>query len=128
VEHPVLGVLEYDEPVAAWRCVVPSDPLKLGFLIAGRDRPDDRLLAHAVSIIESAAGFLAAVREFLASEAVRQPKWANEIGSLKVQEICLFWPRRPDDGMVYFATPTDVGRLWHADYIKRRLVGLGFDS
>jgi hypothetical protein len=128
VEHPVLGVLKYDESVDAWRCVVPSDPSSLGFLVAGKNTPDERLLAHAVSIVEGAAGFFAAVQEFLVSEAIKQPKWANEIEGLKVQEICLFWPRRPDDGMVYFATPTEVGRLWHADYIKRRLVGLGFDS
>jgi hypothetical protein len=45
-----------------------------------------------------------------------------------VEEICLFWSRRPDDGMLFFSTPADVGRHWHADYIKRRLVGLAFDS
>ena len=128
MEHPVLGPLTYDDSVEAWRSVVSSDRVTLRFLIAGTDTPDERLLAHAISIVENAPGFLAAVHEFLAAEATAQPKWATEIRSLTLQEICLFWPRRPDDGMVYFATPSATGRLWHADYVRRRLVGLGFDS
>jgi hypothetical protein len=128
VEHPSLGTLTYDESSDAWRCVVRLGSSSLSFRMKGQNAPDDRLLAHAASIAEDAPAFLASVNTFLASEAIKLPKWAEEIGSLKVKEICLFWPSRPNDGMLFFSTPTDVGRYWHADYIERRLVGLAFDG
>lgn len=45
-----------------------------------------------------------------------------------LEEVCLFWPERPNDGMLYFKTENETGRLWHSDYRNRTPVGLSFDS
>jgi hypothetical protein len=39
----------------------------------------------------------------------------------------LFWPHRPNDGMIFFDGP-DECRCWRCDLIGRVPVGLGFDS
>jgi hypothetical protein len=41
--------------------------------------------------------------------------------------VCLFWPERPNDGMLYFKGP-DETRVWRSDYRNRLAEGLGFDS
>jgi hypothetical protein len=126
IEHPVLGTLTYDAGVEAWRC--SYEPGSFGFLIAGVSEPDARLVDHAVDLKENAAEFLAVVKSFLVGEASQQPQWSDEIRRLTLQEVCLFWPARPNDGMLYFATENETGRVWRADYVDRTPVGLGFDS
>ena len=67
---------------------------------------------------------------FLADEA-RTVKcltqYADEIRQLAIQDVCLFWPDRPDDGMIYFKGP-DEFKVWRCDYVARKPQGLGFDS
>jgi len=125
-EHPVLGKLVYVPDVAAWRCT--GGPGSFGFLIAGRTEPDRKLLAHAADLRQQSDRFLELVNRFLVREAAKQPRWSDEIRLLTLQEVCLLWPRRPNDGMLYFSSGNESGRLWRSDYINRKPVGLGFDS
>ena len=125
--HPVLGTLRFDPEVEAWRGLVTTPTGSIGFLVGGRDAPDPALLAHASDIASTPTPFLEHVHSFLLAEAAQQPRWADEIKALTLEEVCLFWPKRPNDGMLYFNGP-DEYRVWRSDYRDRRAVGLGFDS
>jgi hypothetical protein len=86
-------------------------------------------LQHAVDLVESAAQFMKTINEFLEAEAAAQPKRAKSIRRLKLAEVCLFWPKRPDDGMLYFATEeADDQEVWRSDYVARMPSGLGCDT
>jgi hypothetical protein len=127
VEHPLFGSLQYDDEVDAWRGTAPSTAGPLTFLIGGGARPDDVLLERAGHLVQTALEFTASVRSFLDAEAQDQPRWAAEISALTLEEICLLWPHRPDEGMLYFHGP-DQYRVWHAGYHHGQPRDLGFDS
>jgi hypothetical protein len=127
INHPVLGTLRFDPEVEGWRTVVATPAGSIGFLVAGRGAPDAVLLVHASDIAMNPAPFLDHVRSFLLAGAAEQPRWADEIKTLTLGEVCLFWPKRPNDGMLYFNGP-DEHRVWRSDYRNRQAVGLGFDS
>ena len=70
------------------------------------------------------------ISEFLAEEARRVKhlkQFAHEIEQLRIEDVCLFWPKRPNDGMIYFKEP-DRYRVWRCDYVGRKPKGLGFDD
>ena len=46
---------------------------------------------------------------------------------LPPEDVWLFWPDRPDNGMIYFQVP-DESRVWRCDYVSRKPRGPGFDS
>jgi hypothetical protein len=107
--------------------VVAVGDRKLGFKNGGDTSPDPKLLAHAHEIVAAFDEFRDRVSSFLTTKAARQLHEADEIRVLEIEEVCLFWPDRPDDGMIYF-TNGDKGRLWRCDYVGRKPAGLGFDS
>lgn len=127
LDHPVLGTLQFTPDLAAWRTVVSTDAGRIGFLIAGDTSPNEQLLRHAEELVTSDREFLDTVRQFLFAEAKTQPRWAGEILALSLEEVCLFWPDRPNDGMLYFKG-SDENRVWRSDYRNRQPQGLGFDS
>ena len=53
--------------------------------------------------------------------------YTNEIRRLRLESICLFWPKRPSDGMLYLEGGLR-NRIWRFDYVGRKPAGLGFDS
>jgi hypothetical protein len=99
------------------------------FQIGGRYEPDPALIARARDLLGSFDRFAADVAAFLAAEAARAPwsPFAAEIRALVIRDICLFWPQRPDDGMIFFDGP-DECRCWRCDLIGGVPGGLGFDS
>jgi hypothetical protein len=99
------------------------------FGIGGRYTPDVALIAHARDILDGFSEFEASVAAFLRAEADRKlwAQFAGEIRSLKIREIYLFWPKRPDEGMIFFDGPDD-DRCWRCYHVARRPTGLGFDS
>jgi hypothetical protein len=51
-----------------------------------------------------------------------------ELANLKIENISLCWPDRPEDGMIFFRrSENDIG-LWRCDYIARKPTGLGCDT
>jgi hypothetical protein len=97
--------------------------------IGGRYEPDAALIGRARDMVTSIDKFTAEVAAFLVAEAAR-PEWepfAAEIRALVIRDICLFWPNRPDDGMIFFDGP-DECRCWRCDLSGSVPVGLGFDS
>ncbi len=126
VDHPSLGTLRYDREVSAWRAIVETKSGLIGFLISGTEVPDGRLIQHAAEIAETPADFQSKVRAFLEQEAAAQPEWVADIARLSLREVCLFWPDRPNDGMLYFSP--DEPRVWRCDYVNRTPIGLSFDS
>ncbi|SRR6266581_3531460 len=123
-QDEVLGPLHLTD---GWEATVEINGKKLGFKIGGYIEPDAALMAHARDIVRSFAEFDRMVTEFLASEATRMPGAAYEIRQLALEEVVLSWPKRPDDGMIYFKGP-HAYRLWRCDYIGRKPKGLGFDD
>lgn len=128
VEDPRLGVLTFAPDVEAWRVTVPSSRGPLRFQISGTALPDEQLLGHAADLAAQANSFMDRVRAFLESEAHTQTQWADEIRALELDEVCLLWPKRPNDGMLYFTGAQADLRLWRCDYVNRTPEGLAFDS
>jgi hypothetical protein len=120
-------MLRLSENADWWEAAVAVRGRAVGFKIGGDAEPSLELIAHAHDIVRAWADFERMVTEFLAGEASRQRQYAEEIRRLVVEEVCLFWPERPDDGMIYFSGP-DEFRVWRCDYVGRKLKGLGFDS
>jgi hypothetical protein len=110
-----------------WEATIEVEGKKLGFKIGGDRKPDTALIEHAHDIVRSFAQFDRMVAEFLASEAQRMPRASDEIRQLMIEDVMLRWPKRPDDGMIYFKGP-DQYRVWRCDYVGRKPRGLGFDD
>jgi hypothetical protein len=126
----VLGELRLSEDADWWEGNVALEGKSVGFKIGGWRKPDQKLLGHAYDIVRSFANFEHMIADFLASEA-REAKclgrFADEIRKLNIKDVCLFWPKRPNDGMIYFRGP-DQYRVWRCDYVTHKPRGLGFDS
>ena len=126
VSDPVLGELRLDDD-AQWQGRTTVGGRSIAFTIGGRGRPDARLIAHAHDIVRSLPEFEQSVTAFLADEA-RKVKHlaevADEIRQLAIEDVCLFWPDRPDDGMIYFKGP-DEFRLWRCDLCWAETAGTG---
>ena len=124
VEDPVLGTLFYDSTVRAWRAAIEAPAGRICFLIRGDSEPAAALVSYAREIASSAESFHQSIRDFLESEAVCQPVRADEIRSLKLNRVCLFWPDRPFDGVIHFDGPNGVMREWRCDYMERTPLAL----
>jgi hypothetical protein len=110
-----------------WEANVEINGKTLGFGIGGSMQPDSVLIVHARDIVHSFDQFDRMVAEFLASEANRLSGAAHEIRQLVMEDVILYWPKRPNDGMIYFRGP-DPYRGWRCDYIAGKPQALGFDD
>ena len=129
VSDPVIGELKLSDDADWWEAKITAGEKMIGFKIGGNGKPDPRLIAHAHDIIRSLSEFERLVAAFLADEARTNKslvRFAEEIAQLTIEDIYLFWPKRPDDGMICFTGP-DKFRVWRCDYVGRKLQGLGFD-
>jgi hypothetical protein len=131
VDDERLGPLVLNDGGAegCWVARVTAQGKPVCIQIGGRYEPDPTLIGRARDIVESYDRFAATVAAFLANEAA-QPGWepfADEIRALAIRDICLFWPKKPDDGMIFFGGP-DEFRCWRCDLADGRPVGLNFDS
>lgn len=131
VEDAQLGPLVLNDGGVdgCWVARVTIQGRLVRFEIGGHYEPDPTLIARAHEILNSFDQLDAGVTRFLADQAARD-EWApfaSEISSLSIDDICLFWPRRPDDAMIFFTGP-DKCRCWRCDLIGRVPAGLGFDS
>jgi hypothetical protein len=128
VPHEQLGELRFDGDEGAWRVRVqcPSGPIE--FLIGGGREPDGGLLAHASELVSSSAAFMVQIRKYLEQEAARYEPRQDEVRSLRLDKVCLFWPKRPNDGMLYFTNANNDGKVWRCDYVDRKPQSLGFDA
>jgi hypothetical protein len=130
VTDSVLGELRLSDDAEWWEGRITIGSRTVGFQIGGEGKPDTRLIAHAHDIVRSLPEFEHSVLTFLADEArtaKHLARFAEEIRQLTLESVCLFWPDRPDDGMIYFKGP-DEFRVWRCDYVARKPQGLGFDS
>ncbi len=125
--HSALGVLVYSEEEEAWLSDPAHKALGFRFHIAGDEKPDERLFQHAESVAGNPESFRKMVEVFLESEASRMKPRAAVIRELKIDMLCLFWPERPNDGMVYFSGG-DGYAVWRCDYKNGKPIGLGYDS
>jgi hypothetical protein len=127
VSDPILGVLT-PKGDGGWKASVRRSGRQIGFEIGGDRQPDSSLLLHAHDIVSEFPSFTKRIKRFLGSEAAKAPEqFCDELGQLEIEYICLFWPDRPDDGMIFFSGPNDEKRLWRCEYIERAPVGLGYD-
>ena len=126
----VLGTLRWTDDDQLWEATVAVGDNTINFLIAGDTGPNRTLIAHAHDIVRTFPDFHRMVTAFLADETAQQKhlsRFSDEIRQLSIEHVCLLWPDRPDDGMIYFRGP-DENRAWRCDYIARKPKGLGFDS
>ena len=132
LEDPSLGTVTYDDDAEGWRATATIDGKRMNITVGGDMHPASELLAHARDVIGADKTFAAKVRTFLERETERAEliAYADEIRTLEPDDLCLFWPDRPDDGMIYFRHPEGVenGRVWRCDYVGREPRGLGFDD
>jgi hypothetical protein len=126
----VLGALRWSKDDEMWEAQTKVGEESIGFFIAGDTSPSAALVAHAREIVAKLPDFRGEVASFLSDEVKEQKhlaRFAGEIGKLAIEHVCLMWPERPDDGMIYFAGP-DEDRCWRCDYVGRKPKGLGFDD
>jgi hypothetical protein len=124
---PVLGELKPDE--MGWTVNVSKGQDSFQFTIGGRQAPDNALLAHAHDIFNDYESFKRSVRNCIETESRDYPEEVKaELARLQIDDIALFWPDRPEDGMIFFrGSENDVG-LWRCDYIGRKPTHLGCDT
>jgi len=127
IEDPLLGKLILSEDEDWWEGSVKIGEKKVCFLLGGDLEPGRELIAHAHDIVQIFDRFESMIADFLLDEALRWKSFSDEIRRLVVEDICLVWPDRPDDGMIYFKGP-DEYRVWRCDYVNRRPTKLGFDD
>jgi hypothetical protein len=126
VQDPVLGTVTWDPDEDAW--VVHGQVAPFRILLAGEAGPDPRLLEHARDLCSAPEKVAADVASMLGAAAEALPVAKHEILGLRIESICLMWPDRPEDGMIYFDGPDTAERIWRCDYIARCPQGLGFDD
>jgi len=122
VSDQVLGVLRIAEVGDWWEGTVTLRGRPVSFCIGGEGQPDARLVAHAHDIVRAFADFEHQVAEVLAAEARDMEHlrpFADEIRQLVIDDVCLFWLEKPDDGTIGFRGPDEV-RMWRCDYIGRK--------
>ena len=127
VIHPTLGPITYSDEEEAWLTDPAHASLGFRFHIAGDEAPDAALIPHAESIARDPLSFRNMVGTFLEAEAKRLKDRDDTVRKLEIDMLCLFWPDKPDDGMIYFSGGDRYG-VWRCDYRNRKPVGLGFDS
>ncbi|MGL6074418.1 MAG: hypothetical protein ACRC8S_09690 [Fimbriiglobus sp.] len=126
VDDLLLGPLVLND--SWWEAQVVANGLPVCLQIGGRNEPDAELVARARHLVAGLDEFAARVSGFLAAEA-DQPEWfgfTDEIRALVIREICLFWPNRPDEGMVFFEG--SGWRCWRCDLIRLEPTSLAYDS
>ena len=127
---PALGTLSWSKEDEAWLSSPEYDGIGFAFQIAGTPQPDAALVLHAADIVQQKEEFVRSVQRCLTSEtaSVRHLRaFRDEIAALKIARVCLFWPQRPDDGMIFFDGGRDY-RVWRCEYVDRTPKGLVFDS
>ena len=127
VDDPVLGELNYSE--SSWECRLNAAVGPIVLRIGGRYEPDPQLIATARDTAHRIEQIYSDAKAYLKTES-EQPHWtpfADEINSLRIQDISYWWPKKPKSGMIFFEGP-DECRLWHCDIDDGRLFGLVFDS
>ncbi len=130
IEDRDLGTLSWSSDIEAWVTVPQHRGLGFVFEIAGTPRPDAELRKRVAQIAAKKEEFSRAVQRVLAEESAsaRHLKaYKDEIAGLKIESVCLRWPHRPANGMIYFAEGRNY-RLWRCDYVDGVPKALGFDS
>jgi hypothetical protein len=127
VQDAVLGTIEFNVEESLWEARVTSGGDALRICIAGKDAPDVQLLEHARAVAVNPQAFRSLISSFLNDEAPKFKGGEEKVRSLRLESLNLFWPNRPDDGMVFF-DGGEQDRVWRCDYLNRQPVGLGFDS
>lgn len=130
IADPVLGVLSWSKEDEAWLSSPEHDGAGFAFQIAGTPAPAELLVCHAADIAKRKDAFIRSVQRFLSDQttSVRHfSTYGEEIAGLTIERVCLFWPDRPNDSMIFFAGGRD-DRLWRCDCVGCTPKGLGFDS
>jgi len=124
---PVLGELVLTD--LQWECTVTHQAGSIIFRIGGTHEPAPELVSAVCDIVNDIEAFTRRVTDYLRSEAdqSRYAGEADEISSLKIQDVNFWWPDKPTAGMIFFEGP-DEFRGWHCDIDGSRLYGLTFDS
>jgi hypothetical protein len=127
IHDDALGKIDFNTDERVWQTTTGSDGDRWRICIAGKSRPDERLLHHARDIARRPDIFHSMVTEFLRSESSQFPGAESEVLSLRVESLNLFWPDRAEDGMIFFEGGHE-GRVWRCDYVNRKPSALGFDG
>ena len=122
-ESDVIGRLVFSDDQEFWISEKLDKCNGVKFIVSGDwsaekviIEPSRELINTAESIARNYPSFERSVELFLASEITREPSllsFRQEIETLKVSSICLFWPERPRDGEILFSSNIDSNRrLW----------------
>jgi hypothetical protein len=127
IHDPVLGELRQAADGDWWESTLAIGGRSVQFQIGGDREPDAALVAHAREIAGDFSAFIRKVDDFLSVACGESPDAADEIRQLTLGSVCLFWPQRPRDGMLFFQGP-DEFRVWRCDYIQGQPRDLGCDT
>lgn len=126
VADAVLGTVAFDTEEQLWTSTVQIDGQAFKVNIAGVSSPDPSLLELARRVAEDARAFRQRLSSFLTQQGALANDTAGELSQLEMESLNLFWPDRPDSGMVFFREGS-AGQIWHCDYINGEFGGLACD-
>ena len=126
VEHPILGKLTYAGEDENWGKHVALAGQEFRLSVGGEQEPDPVLLSRAAALQADLPTLLGNLPAFLEEEARAMPHLAEEIRSLAVADVAVWWPKQPDAVMIWFNGPSEE-RIWHCDYSGGALKTLAFD-
>lgn len=112
-----------------WEATVVLNGRPVTFQIGGRYEPDLVLIANARAICGAFDRFQVSVTAFLTEEA-KKDSWSpftDEIRSLVIHDVALFWPNHPDEGIVFFQG-CDPCHHWRCFLTGQTPVVLNFDN
>jgi hypothetical protein len=129
VIDPILGPCVPDQKERLWRASAEVSGRKITFTLGGDVEPNPAVLANARKIAGDLDAFEQQVADFLKGEAAgfKESDVRTEVEGLTIDDVCLFWPDRPNYGMIYFTGPSEE-RVWRCDYVEGRCQGLGYDT
>jgi hypothetical protein len=130
IDDPDLGPLVWSRDSKAWVSSPTHRQIGFAFNIAGVPLPDPGLVQLAKSIVVGKDEFTSSVRSLLSSESKSsryEEPFGKEIVGLKIESVCLFWPDRPTEAMVFFEGGGE-DRGWHCDYADGVATSLVFDT
>ena len=124
--HPTLGTLSYDRDSESWGKRIKVIDQELRLSVGGESEPDPTLLEQAALLEARFPALIGSLATFLEREAAKAPEFETEIGSLKLNDVAIWWPKQPEAVMIWFKGPSE-DRIWHCSYTNGALNDLVFD-
>jgi hypothetical protein len=129
IHDDVLGPMELREVEGNlwWRISPGAGPFDFTVEIVDEEAPDPGIVQHVRELAARLPEFKRELQQFLEDEARKQPKFREEILSLKIESLAFLWEKKPTYGEIQFSEPPS-GQFWTCAYTAGKLTNLGVET